>query len=84
MRGLLLFLSLFLLFSAVRTIVRSAVKAYHEKEPRNRIMGDEMVQDLECRTYVVKDRAITRHLGGRQLYFCSDACARQYEDKHRT
>jgi uncharacterized protein len=84
MRGLLFILSLFLIFSVIRTVVRSAVKAYHEKEPQSRIMGDEMVQDPECRTYVVKDRAVTRHIGGRPLYFCSDACAGRYEDKHRT
>jgi len=46
-------------------------------------MGDEMVLDPECHTYVVKDRAVSRHIRGTLTHFCSDACARRYEEKNR-
>jgi YHS domain-containing protein len=84
-RGLLFFLVIFVIYSALRTVVRSAVKAYHDDEQRRgrQIMGDEMVLDPECRTYVVKDRAVTRRIRGTLTHFCSDACARRYEDKYR-
>jgi hypothetical protein len=84
-RGLLFFLVIFVIYSALKTVVRSAVKAYHDDEQRRgrRIMGDEMVLDPECSTYVVKDRAVTRRIRGTLTHFCSDACARRYEDKTR-
>jgi YHS domain-containing protein len=83
-RGLLFFLVIFVIYSAIKTVVRSAVKAYHQDEQRRgrQIMGDEMVMDPECRTYVVKDRAVARRIRGTLTYFCSDACARRYEDKN--
>ncbi len=84
-RGLLFLLIIFLIYSALKIVVRSAVKGYREDEKgRGRqLMGNEMVQDPECHTYVVKDRAVTRHIQGTLTHFCSDACARRYEDKNR-
>ena len=84
-RGLLFFLVIFIIYSAIKTMVRSAVKTYHEDDQRRsrQIMGDEMVLDPECRTYVLKDRAVSRRIRGTLTYFCSDACAQRYEDKNR-
>ena len=84
-RFLLFFLVIMLIYSALKTVVRSAVKGYREDEKgrSRRIMGDEMVLDPECHTYVVKDRAVTRRIRGTLTHFCSDACARRYEDKYR-
>jgi YHS domain-containing protein len=85
MRGLLFFLAIFVIYFALKTVVRSAVRSYHDDEQRRnrRVIGDEMVLDPGCRTYVVKDRAIARRIRGTLTYFCSEACARQYEEKNR-
>jgi len=84
-RGVLFLLVIFAIYYALRIVVRSAFNAYREDEQRRskRIMGDEMVLDPECRTYVVKDRAVTRRIRGTLFHFCSDACAGRYEEKHR-
>ncbi len=84
-RGLLFFLIILVIYSALKSVVRSAFKAYHKDEQRRgtQIMGDEMVLDPECRTYVVKDRAVVRRIRGTLTHFCSDNCARRYEDKNR-
>ena len=84
-RGLLLFLVIFVIYFALKTVVRSAVKTYRDDEQRRgrQIRGDEMVLDPECRTYVVKDRAVTRRIRGTLTHFCSDACAGRYEEKNR-
>ncbi len=84
-RGVLFLLVIFVIYSAIKTVIRSAVKAYHGDEERRsrRIMGDEMVLDPECRTYVVKDRAVARRVRGTLVHFCSDDCARRFEDKNR-
>lgn len=82
-RSLLVFVFIMAIYYALKTVFRSALRSYHEKDSHARIMGDEMVLDPECRTYVVKDRAITRRIRGTLHSFCSEACARQYEEKNR-
>ncbi len=85
MRSLLVFILIIAVYYALKAVLRSAVKAYHEEEDTPaRIKGEEMVLDPECRTYVVKGRAMTRHIQGRLCYFCSEACAQRYEEKHRS
>lgn len=42
-----------------------------------------MVLDPECHTYVVKARSTAQRIGGKSLYFCSEACAKRYEEKNR-
>ncbi len=72
------------LYYVFRTLLRSAVKAYYREDgaPAQR-HGQEMVLDPECGIYVIKDRALVRHAGGGPVYFCSEACARRYEEKRR-
>ncbi len=83
MRGLIVLFCLVVIFYAVRTIVRSAVRSYQEEGTRNRLKGEEMVLDPQCKTYVVKDRSLARRIRGSEHFFCSEACARQYEQRHR-
>jgi len=83
-RSLLVFALLFIVYQALKTVFSSARKEYHKEDRQTRIMGDEIVLDPECRTYVVKDRAVTRNIRGTISYFCSDTCARHYEDRNRS
>lgn len=41
--------------------------------------GGELKQCATCGIYIAKTSALTRDLGGRELFFCSSAC----RDKHR-
>jgi len=83
-RFLLLALLFLALYHAVRVLFRSAFQAYHDDEDTRRLPTREMVQDPQCRTYIVKDRAVARRIGGAPVYFCSKACADAYENAHRT
>lgn len=83
MRSLLVFIALVVLYYALKTAVRSALKAYREEGGRARVRGEEMIFDPQCRTYVVKERAVTRRIGGSVHSFCSEDCARKYEEAHR-
>lgn len=83
MRGLLILICLVVVYYAVKTIIRSAIRGYQEQGARARLKGEEMVLDPQCRTYVIRERAVTRRVGGTTHYFCSEACARQYEEGHR-
>ncbi|MDA8100420.1 MAG: hypothetical protein M0042_12440 [Nitrospiraceae bacterium] len=82
-RIILVFILVVLLYQAVKTVVRSAIEAARPDEPDGRQRprrhaGEEMVQDPQCRTYIVKDRAVTRRVHGEVRYFCSIACADAY------
>ncbi len=85
-RSLLIFFALLLVYYAFKAVFRSAVRGYYADERRQSTVlpGEEMVQDPECRTYVVKSRAVTRRINGKLCLFCSETCAKQYEAKNRT
>jgi YHS domain-containing protein len=84
MRGLLFFIALIVLYYVLKTLLRSALKGYHQEGSRKRIKGEEMVLDPECHTYVIKERAVTRRVAGSVHSFCSEACAQRYEERHRS
>jgi len=85
MRSLFILLCAVIVYYALKSVFRSAVKSYHEEDRQNgRLMGEEMVQDPECRTYIIKARAVTRRVGGELCSFCSEQCAERYEGKRRT
>jgi uncharacterized protein len=83
-RNILVFIVIIFVYYSLKTVLRSAFKAYHEEpDAPVRLKGEEMVLDPECRTYVIKGRALTRRIQGKLHSFCSDACAQRYEEKHR-
>jgi YHS domain-containing protein len=79
-RTALIFIFLVILYYAVKTVVRSAIGAYHRDDGERRLRGEEMVLDPQCKTYVPKGRAVMRRVGGKTVPFCSEACARAYEE----
>lgn len=83
-RYILILISFFLIYYAVKAIIRSALGTDSQNERKSRLPGDEMVLDPECHTYVVKRRAVTRSINGELRFFCSEACARRYNEKNRT
>jgi YHS domain-containing protein len=82
-RAILFFLLIMVLYQAIKAVFRSAADAYHRGEAPSKLPGAEMVQDPNCRTYVVKDRAVSKRIGGFTHHFCSAACADEYERKQR-
>jgi YHS domain-containing protein len=82
-RNILVLIFILVIYYALRTVFRSAREAYHAGEKRNQLRGEEMVLDPECQTYVVKARSTALRIGGKLLYFCSETCAKRYEEKNR-
>jgi YHS domain-containing protein len=82
-RSLLVFVAVVIIYYALKAVVTSALRSYHAEGARSRIKGEEMVLDPQCRTYVIKGRAVTRRIGGSIHSFCSEECARRYEEAHR-
>jgi YHS domain-containing protein len=42
-------------------------------------LESEMVEDPRCKTYIPKDSAIRARIDGRNYYFCSDECMREFK-----
>jgi uncharacterized protein len=82
-RNILVIVLIIVIYYSLKTVFRSARDAYHAGEKQNRLQGEEMVLDPECHTYVVKARSTALRIGGKSLYFCSEACAKRYEEKTR-
>ncbi len=82
-RNILVLIFIFVIYYALRTVFRSAREAYHAGVKQDRLRGEEMVLDPECHTYVVKARSTTLRIGGKSLYFCSENCAKRYQEKNR-
>ncbi len=84
-RSLFILFCIAVIYYAFKTVLRAAVGSYHaEDRQRDLPRGEEMILDPECRTYVLKSRAVTRNIGGKTCSFCSETCAKQYEEKNRT
>jgi len=83
-RAILVFILVMLVYQALKVLFRSALNAARGGDREDRLPGAEMVQDPQCRTYIVKDRAVVRQINGERLHFCSAACADEYERSHRS
>jgi uncharacterized protein len=76
---------IFVISLLLNKLYRFVVKSAPPQSTRqDRLKGVEMVQDPQCKTYVPKTRAVTRRIKGQDFSFCSEACARQYEQSQRT
>ncbi len=89
MRAIVYVILALVLYQAIKTVIRSAVSAYEKGEgaPRrsgSRLPGADMVQDPQCRTYVLKERAVSRRVNGSTAFFCCDACADEYLRSRRS
>jgi YHS domain-containing protein len=83
-RYIIFILFIIAVYYFVKTVTRAVMRGYSQEEKNSRLPGDEMVLDPECRTYVVKDRAISRRIKGTTHFFCSEVCAEQYTHKSRS
>jgi YHS domain-containing protein len=51
-----------------------------QKPPANRSQnGEQMVQDPQCGTYLPISEELSANIQGRQYYFCSRKCRKQYK-----
>ncbi len=82
-RSILIFILFFLIYYSLKMLFRSALHAAGKGNKDIQHKGEEMVQDPQCRIYVLKERAVSRRVHGTLMYFCSEACAEQYEARNR-
>ena len=75
MRVVVIFLWALIMVAVLVPLVRRRLAA----RPRPPALRDELVKDPVCQTYVLRSRAVRAETRGEPVYFCSPACARQFE-----
>lgn len=76
---LLMILVGFVVYSMISGLRRPLEK----KSPRNRSHdGEPMVEDPQCGTYLPISDAVSATIAGKQLYFCSKKCLKNYQKNH--
>ena len=75
MRVVVLLLWVVILIVVLLPLLRRALSA----RSRPAALPDELVKDPVCQTYVLRSRAVRARRRGEPVYFCSPACARQFE-----
>jgi len=72
---LLLFLAGFILYSMISGFIRPT-----SRRPKNRTPdGETMVEDPQCGTYLPLSDAVKATINGKQHYFCSKKCLKEYK-----
>jgi uncharacterized protein len=77
-RLIIIVVALYLLYRVLKGFIIR--KPDSGKAPRAEVM-DELVQDPECEIYVPKRSSVKRMIGGRVYNFCSDECAKRFEER---
>ncbi len=68
-----------LIYLGYRAVKRFFTGAGQVKGPAADGELSEMVQDPQCRTFVPRDQAERRTIGGKTYFFCSAGCAETFE-----
>ncbi len=69
----------FILYSLISGLLRPGTK----KTPANRSdVGETMVEDPQCKTFLPESEAIKATINGQQHFFCSKKCLKEYKRSH--
>ena len=70
-RIILIALLFYLVYTLLTFIFRSVTARPVQPPPEKTRVGEDMVRDPECGTYVPRGDAVGKHINGAQHYFCS-------------
>lgn len=87
-RLILLFVILYLLYRVTKNLIGSAAQKKRIRSEKNRNrqpdrIGEELVEDPVCGTFVPISSATTLSESGRTVYFCSRECLEKYRKENR-
>jgi uncharacterized protein len=68
----------FLVSLLLRALFRPRIRTSKPPAPEKTALGEEMVQDPQCGTYVPISLAVEKTIDGRKVYFCSEECRDAY------
>ncbi|AGB18403.1 YHS domain-containing protein [Thermoanaerobacterium thermosaccharolyticum] len=62
-----------------RTYEKNGNMEHHHGD--NNMNNIEMVKDPVCGMHIPADKAVTKVINGKRYYFCSETCAKEFENK---
>jgi len=80
-RLILLFTLILILYAVLHLLIKDM--APRKKSPRREGEFEELVEDPFCQTYIPKRSAIHRRVFGKDCYFCSEKCLKNYLENRR-
>lgn len=69
------------LYILYRVLNRMLGQGRKNRENKAGAIVDELVQDPQCKLYIPKGSSIRKTIGGRAYSFCSEECARRFEEE---
>jgi len=83
-RFLIFFILLYVIYKIIKIIRQEkpfAVKSNHYKTTA--ALGEELVEDPYCHTYIPISQACRKEIAGKEHYFCSKECSEKYIGENR-
>ncbi len=84
LRFLIFFVLLYVIYKIIRMIRQEkpfAVRSNHNKTTS--ALGEELVEDSYCHTYIPISQACRKEIAGKEHYFCSKECSEKYINKNK-
>jgi len=81
-RLLILGLLFFVAYTFASLLLQMSPWRRRQHPPEKTPDGAPMVQDSQCGTYVPRDDAVVKTIGGEKHYFCSKECRDAYLTEH--
>ena len=75
-RLIFFFLLILILYYLLHFLIKDM--PFSKKRMKGKSEPEELVQDPYCQTYIPKQTALKKKIGGQVLYFCSDNCLKSY------
>ena len=71
----------YLIYAVIRFFSRSGQKTQPRPAAKSGREAGLMVRDEVCNTYLPREDAVREVQGGKELFFCSQACRKKYLDR---
>jgi uncharacterized protein len=78
-RFLIFFILLYVIYKTIRTIRQEKPFAGQSNQRKTTaVLGEELVEDPYCHTYIPISQACRKVIVGKEHYFCSKECSDEY------
>jgi len=84
LRFLIIFIVLYVVYRIIRAIRQEKPFAVQNNSYKTNVaVGEELVEDPYCHTYIPISQACKKEIAGKKHYFCSKECSEKYIGKNK-
>ena len=79
-RFLIFFIVGYVIYKIIKSIQRGKpFVVQNDKNKTTAALGEELVEDIYCHTYIPISQACKKEIAGKEHYFCSKECSEKYK-----